>query len=105
LYRIIKDNDTDLYRSTFQEIPQGDEIMNVMVCPQHEANGAHHVFVSGNDAQVKEPVVDILKSFGWIHILNLGDITTARATEMDIAIWLRLWGALGTGMFNIKVMN
>ena len=78
---------------------------NVMVYPQHVANGDHHVFVSGNDAQAKEQVVDILKSFGWIHILDLGDITTARATEMYIAIWLRLWGTLGTGMFNIKVMK
>ena len=78
---------------------------NVMVYPQHVANGDHHVFVSGNDAQAKEQVVDILKSFGWIHILELGDLSTARATEMYIAIWLRLWGALGTGMFNVKVMK
>jgi predicted dinucleotide-binding enzyme len=76
-----------------------------MVYPQHVANGDHQVFVSGNDAQAKEQVIDILKSFGWIHILDLGDITTARATEMYIAIWLRLWGVLGTGMFNVKIMK
>jgi predicted dinucleotide-binding enzyme len=78
---------------------------NVMVYPRNVANGDHHVFVSGNDAQAKAQVVDILKSFGWIHILDLGDLTTARATEMYIAIWLRMWGALGTGMFNIKIMK
>jgi predicted dinucleotide-binding enzyme len=78
---------------------------NVMVYPQHVANGDHHVFLSGNDAQAKEQVVDILKSFGWIHILDLGDLSTARGTEMYIAFWLRAWGALGTGMFNIKVMK
>ena len=78
---------------------------NVMVYPQHVANGDHQVFVSGNNAQAKEQVADLLKSFGWIHILDLGDITTARATEMYIAIWLRLWGALGTGMFNVKIMK
>jgi predicted dinucleotide-binding enzyme len=78
---------------------------NVMVYPQHVANGDHHVFVSGNDPQAKGTIVDILKSFGWIHILDLGDITTARATEMYIAIWLRLWGAMGTGMFNVKVLT
>jgi predicted dinucleotide-binding enzyme len=78
---------------------------NVMVYPRNVANGDHHVFVSGNDAQAKAQVVDVLKSFGWIHILDLGDLSTARATEMYIAIWLRLWGALGTGMFNIKIMR
>jgi 8-hydroxy-5-deazaflavin:NADPH oxidoreductase len=78
---------------------------NVMVNPQQVADGDHHVFLSGNDSQAKQKVVGILKSFGWIHILDLGDITTARATEMYIAIWLRMWGALGTGMFNIKVMK
>ena len=24
-------------------------------------------------------------------------------TEMHLPIWLRLWGALGTGLFNVKV--
>jgi predicted dinucleotide-binding enzyme len=78
---------------------------NVMAYPQHVANGDHHVFLSGNDAQAKEQAVHILKSFGWFHILDLGDLTTARATEMYIAIWLRMWSALDTGMFNIKIMK
>jgi predicted dinucleotide-binding enzyme len=78
---------------------------NIMVYPQQVANGEHHVFVSGNDTQAKEQVTDILKSFGWFHILDLGDITTARGTEMYLPIWLRLWGALGTGMFNVMVMK
>jgi predicted dinucleotide-binding enzyme len=78
---------------------------NIMVYPEHVANGDHHVFLSGNDAQAKRQVVDILKSFGWIHILDLGDITSARGTEMYLPIWLRLWGSLGTGMFNMKIMK
>jgi predicted dinucleotide-binding enzyme len=78
---------------------------NVMVYPQQVANGDHHVFVSGNDPQAKQQVIDILKSFGWLHILDLGDIATARGPEMYLPIWLRIWGALGTGMFNIKVMK
>jgi predicted dinucleotide-binding enzyme len=78
---------------------------NIMVYPQQVANGDHHVFISGNDAQAKTQVTDILKSFGWIHILDLGDISTARGAEMYLPIWLRMWGALGTGMFNIKIMK
>jgi 8-hydroxy-5-deazaflavin:NADPH oxidoreductase len=78
---------------------------SIMVNPQQVADGDHHVFLSGNDPQAKGQVIDILKSFGWIHILDLGDLTTARATEMYIAIWLRLWGALGTAMFNVKIVQ
>lgn len=78
---------------------------NIMVYPQQMANGDHHVFVSGNDAQAKTQVADMLKSFGWINILDLGDISTARGPEMYLPIWLRMWGALGTGMFNIRIMK
>lgn len=77
----------------------------IMVYPQQTAHGDHHVFVSGNDPAAKEQVVEFLRSFGWIEILDLGDITTARGTEMYLALWLRLWPALGTGMFNIKLMK
>lgn len=79
---------------------------SLMVNPQQLADGEHHIFVSGNDAQAKAQVSDWLISwFGWKHILDLGDITTARGTEMYLPIWLRLWGALGTGVFNIRVIQ
>lgn len=77
----------------------------IMVNPRGVAHGEHHVFVSGNDADAKDTVIGILKEFGWIHILDLGDITTARGAEMYLPIWLRLWGALGMGMFNVKVVK
>jgi predicted dinucleotide-binding enzyme len=77
----------------------------IMVNPRAVADGEHQVFVSGNDAGAKHTVMAILREFGWIHILDLGDITGARAAEMYLPIWLRMWGALGTGMFNVKVMK
>jgi predicted dinucleotide-binding enzyme len=77
----------------------------IMVNPRGVADGEHHVFISGNDAGAKDTVIGILKEFGWFHILDLGDITTARGTEMYLPIWLRMWGALGTGMFNVQVMK
>ncbi|MCL4265009.1 MAG: NAD(P)-binding domain-containing protein [Anaerolineae bacterium] len=79
---------------------------SLMVNPQQLADGDHHLFVSGNDADAKAQVVHLLTSwFGWRQIIDLGDITTARGTEMYLPIWLRLWGALGTGLFNIKVVK
>jgi 8-hydroxy-5-deazaflavin:NADPH oxidoreductase len=68
------------------------------------AGGDHTTFLSGNDQQAKVQVRQLLESFGWRHIVDLGDITSARGTEMYVALWLRLWGALGTPMFNIKVV-
>ena len=78
---------------------------SVMAYRQQVADGDHHVFVSGNDVQPKVQVIDILKSFGWIHILDLGDITTARGTEMFLPLWVRLYGALKTPMFNFKLIR
>ncbi len=79
---------------------------SLMVNPRQLAEGDHHVFVSGNDAGAKAQVTDLLKTwFGWKDVVDLGDITTARGTEMYLPLWLRLWGALGTGMINIKVVR
>jgi len=75
----------------------------VMADPSLVAGGEHTVFVSGNDGQAKAQVTEILRSFGWKDVIDLGDITTARGTEMYLPLWLRLWGALGTGTFNISV--
>jgi predicted dinucleotide-binding enzyme len=78
----------------------------LMVNPRQLADGDHHLFVSGNDAEAKAQVINWLTTwFGWKHIIDLGDITTARGTEMYLPIWLRLWGALGTGVFNIQVVK
>jgi predicted dinucleotide-binding enzyme len=76
----------------------------VMVDPAQVAGGDHDVFVSGNDADAKALVTELLKRwFGWRSVIDLGDITTARGTEMLLPIWLRLWRALDTPMFNFKI--
>jgi hypothetical protein len=69
--------------------------------------GEHDVFLSGEDADAKRQVGELLESFGWPaeHIRDLGGISSARGTEMYVALWLRLWGALGTGYFNIHVVQ
>ena len=77
----------------------------VMVAPQTLAGGEHTVFVSGNDTPAKAATAELLKSFGWKDVLDLGDISSARGPEMYMAMWLRLWGATGTGMLNVKVVR
>ena len=77
----------------------------VMVRPRDLADGDHHVFLSGNDAGAKTQVAEVLRSFGWVNILDLGDITTARGVEMYMALWLRLWGAINDPIYNIKIVR
>ena len=77
----------------------------VMVDPAR-LGGDSDVFVSGNDAGAKATVGRFLREqFGWKNVVDLGDITTARGTEQYLPLWLRLWGALGTGDFNIKIVR
>jgi len=78
---------------------------NIMVNPSL-VPGSHDIFVSGNDAGAKANVIDILKSwFGWKTVIDLGDITTARGTEMLLPIWIRLMGAFQTPNFNFKIVR
>jgi predicted dinucleotide-binding enzyme len=77
---------------------------NLMVRPK-ELDADSTVFLSGDDAVAKTTVSDLLTSFGHSDVIDLGDITTARGTEMLLPVWLRLMGALGTPMFNFKIVR
>jgi predicted dinucleotide-binding enzyme len=78
----------------------------LMVNPGAVNGGDHTMFVCGNDAGAKTRVKGWLGEwFGWRDVLDLGDVTTARGTEMYLPIWLRMWGAVGTPMFNIKIVR
>jgi predicted dinucleotide-binding enzyme len=77
----------------------------VMVNPSIVA-GDHDIFVSGNDPDAKAKVTEILKDwFGWKSVIDLGDITTARGTEMLLPLWLNLMGLLETPRFNFRIVK
>lgn len=76
----------------------------VMIEPSR-VPGRHTVFVSGNDKHAKGQVMDFLRGLGWHSIIDLGDITSARAAEQILPLWTRLYAVLGTGDFNIAVMK
>jgi 8-hydroxy-5-deazaflavin:NADPH oxidoreductase len=77
----------------------------VMTHPLEVANGDHHIFISANDVDAKAQVTDLLRSFGWVHIFDLGDLSTARGTEAYQLLWVRLYGAMNTSMINVKIMK
>jgi len=78
-----------------------------MVNPAMINGGDHNAFIYGNDIDAKGHVKEILKSFGWSekNILDLGNISSARGTEMYLPLWLRIFGATNKGAFNIKIVS
>ncbi len=79
---------------------------SLMVNPRALADGDHTIFVSGNDPSAKAQVTGILRDgFGWQDVIDLGDITTARGTEMALPLWVRLYGSFHHPRFAFKVVR
>lgn len=56
---------------------------DLMVHPRQFADGDHQGSVSGNDAEAQAQAVDELTTwFGRKQIIDLGDISTARGSDM-----------------------
>ena len=67
----------------------------------------HTLFICGNDLGAKAQVRELATAFGWPaeDILDLGDITAARGTEMYLMLWLRLVALLDTWRVSVKVVS
>ena len=79
---------------------------SVMVAPRG-LPGPHSTFLAGNDAEAKTTVRAMLHEFGWAdaEILDLGDLSAARALELYLPLWLRIMGSVGGASFNIHVVD
>ena len=78
---------------------------NVMVNPSL-VPGDHDIFVCGNDPSAKTKTAEILTTwFGWKTVVDLGDITAARAVEMYLPLWVRLFGSFKNPNFNVKIVK
>ena len=65
------------------------------------------LFLAGDDEAAKRVVRGLLTDLGWVddQLVDLGDITAARGTELYLALWVRLMQAQGTASFNIRVVR
>lgn len=77
----------------------------VMVNPDLVGNGNHTVFLSGNDEEAKACVTSLLRELGWRDILDIGDISTARGTEMMLLIGHAAMRALSPSEIAFKVVR
>ena len=79
---------------------------NIMVNPGLVTGDEHTMFVCGNDETARKTVAGFLESaFGWADVMDLGDLTAARGMEASLHLWLKLWHAIGTPTFGIKVVR
>ncbi len=77
----------------------------LMTNPAVLAGGDHTIPICGNDDGAKAEVTALLQSFGWRDVLDLGDLSNARAMESYVTLWLAMFTALGTPMVNIKAVR
>ncbi|MEH3054950.1 MAG: hypothetical protein PGN13_13270 [Patulibacter minatonensis] len=77
---------------------------SVMVHPE-QIEGDHLTFLAGDDAGAKADAAALLAQFGWApaQIVDLGDLTAARAAEAYLLLWSKLWGHVGHPRFNLTV--
>ncbi len=69
--------------------------------------GEHHLFFCGNNADAKNKVKHFLvDNFYWKadHLIDLGGIESSRAVEAIVPFWVLVHQAMGTPLFNFKVV-
>jgi predicted dinucleotide-binding enzyme len=78
----------------------------LMIEPRSLHGGDHSMLLCGNDAAAKAVVTNLLtEGFGWQDVIDLGGLDNARGLEMWVPLWARLFGALGTPMFGLKIVR
>ncbi len=104
-------NTTSLGEMIHKLLPEAHVVktLNMVNCEvmvdAKKSGGDPTMFICGNDEEAKKEVTSLLNQFGWIDIIDLGDISAARGTEMMLPIWLRTWQATGNGHFGFKIVR
>ncbi|CAM3728099.1 NADPH-dependent F420 reductase [Nocardiopsis gilva] len=75
-----------------------------VVDPKSVGGGDHTIFVAGDYAEAKTAVTELLRSYGWDDVLDLGPLVSARGMEMYSAMHMAIGLALG-GHFGVKIVR
>lgn len=70
-----------------------------------KCGGDATMFMAGNSSEAKQEVARLLNRFGWTDIIDLGDISHSRGTEMMLPIWLSTYMALQNGYVGFKIVR
>jgi 8-hydroxy-5-deazaflavin:NADPH oxidoreductase len=63
------------------------------------------MFVAGDDADARRTVLGLLREFGWEDIIEFDSLDAARGMEMWLPLWVRLYRALSTAQFNVRIVR
>jgi predicted dinucleotide-binding enzyme len=78
----------------------------VMVDPSSLAGGDHTLPICGIDDAAKREVASWMTDwFGWRDVLDIGDLTAARAQEAYLLFWLRLMQTTGSSIVSTKIVR
>ncbi|MER6997475.1 NAD(P)-binding domain-containing protein [Streptomyces sp. NPDC000410] len=77
-----------------------------VVNPAEFGGGDHTMFVAGDHEDAKTAVAELLRSYGWSDILDLGSLHAARGMEMHSHLHTAIGLALGgSHRFGIKIVR
>ncbi len=68
-------------------------------------HGDIDMLLCGNDEGAKAKVLQLLKDFGWQHVIDLGGIQSSRYMESFVLLWVNLWQKFGDPYFGIRFVR
>ncbi|MCI4358521.1 MAG: NAD(P)-binding domain-containing protein [Thermoplasmata archaeon] len=77
---------------------------SLMVNPKTK-EGAPDMLLCGDDEGAKKRTKEILTSFGWTGVIDLGGLKEAVWLEAWVPLWVRIAGALGNYNVALKVVR
>lgn len=106
-------NDDSLGEQIQRLLPDSDVVKTlntmsfVVMLDPGRLPGIHHVFVSGNSQRAKKIVGTLLSELGWVDeaVIDLGDIITARGTEMYANLLFHIADVKKNYDFNIALVS
>ncbi|MCA6092180.1 NAD(P)-binding domain-containing protein [Streptomyces sp. SCA3-4] len=106
--------DTDSLAEQIQRALPATKVVKSFVTQEQETvvhpgavgDGDHTMFVAGDHADAKQQVTELLKSYGWHDVLDVGPLVCARGMEMYAHMHSAIGFGLGFGTrFGIKVVR
>lgn len=81
-------------------IVTADVMVNPALVP-----GEIDMLLCGDDENAKAKTTEILRSFGWKSMIDLGSIQSARHMESFVLLWVNLWQKFGDPYFGIRFIK
>ncbi|NML23543.1 NAD(P)-binding domain-containing protein [Pseudoflavitalea sp. G-6-1-2] len=104
-------NTNSLGESIQQFLPDTHVVktLNIVNCEvmvnASKCGGDATMLLAGNNTTAKASVTELLQQFGWNDIIDMGDITHARSSEMMLPVWLSVYGATKKGFVAFKMVR